>query len=477
MRVIDKFFINGEWATPNGTNTIDVINPANASVYGRIPQGTAADVNSAVAAAKAAFPSWSKTPTAERSALIRAIALKMQERIPEIAETIVAEQGSPIGFASQVQAGLPSLVMESFADYTFEMDHVEQVDHSMVVREAIGVCGLIVPWNYPLQLLVTKVAPALAAGCTIVIKPSEVTPFNAFMLAEIVHAAGLPPGVLNLVTGYGADVGEALCRHPDVDMISFTGSTAVGKRILAMGADDVKRVCVELGGKSATVVLEDADISAAMTGNVVQVMSNSGQTCFALSRVFVPASRYDDAVAAAKAVAESLVVGDPSNEATQIGPLVSLAQRERVLGYIEKGIQEGARMVTGGGDVPEELRQGFYVKPTVFADVRNDMVIAREEIFGPVICLIPYNTVDEAVAMANDSPYGLAASVWSADTGKAVAVSRRLIAGQVFINDAEFNMRAPFGGFKQSGNGRELGSEGLREYFELKAIHMPTASA
>ncbi|GAA2816974.1 aldehyde dehydrogenase family protein [Saccharopolyspora taberi] len=449
---------------------IDVVNPATEQVIGSVPEGTRAEADAAVAAARAAFAGWADTPTAERSAVVRRISEGIAARRDEIAATVTAELGSPISFSTNVHAGVPVATSAGIADLLDTgFAWTEEIGNSLVVREPVGVVAAITPWNYPLHQIVAKVAPALAAGCTVVLKPSEVAPLTAAIFAEIVAGAGVPDGVFNLVHGTGPVVGEALAAHPDVDMVSFTGSTRAGRRVSEVAAGTVKRVALELGGKSANVVLDDADLTKAVKLGVAGCFPNAGQSCNALSRLLVPASRYDEAVDLAVAAAAKYTVGDPTAESTRIGPLVSGVQRDRVLGYIRTGIAEGARLVAGGPDRPEGLDTGYYVRPTVFADVKPDMTIAREEIFGPVLSILSYVDEDEAVRIANDSEYGLSGAVFGSEE-RALAVARRLRTGQVAVNGGAFNPQAPFGGYKQSGNGREFGRFGLEEFLEIKAI-------
>ncbi|MFN7946965.1 MAG: aldehyde dehydrogenase family protein [Blastocatellia bacterium] len=472
MRIQDKLYINGQWVASTGTGMIDVINSTTEEVMGRIPEGTADDINAAVAAANAAFESWSVTPVAERARFLQAIADKLAVRRDEIAEIIISEVGMPKPLAIAVQAGLPVSDIGQYAKLLGEYQFEEKSGNSLIVREPIGVVGCITPWNFPLHQITAKIGPALAAGCTVVVKPSEVAPLTAFVLAEILDEVGLPAGVFNLVTGYGPVVGEALAAHPDVDMVSFTGSTRAGKRVSELAAQTVKRVALELGGKSANVILDDADFAKAVSSGVANCYFNSGQTCSALTRMLVPKSRHDEAVQIAKATAEKFTPGDPASEKTRLGPLISATQRERVINYIKKGIEEGATLVTGGTDAPEGLNTGYFVRPTIFANVSNKMTIAQEEIFGPVLSIIPYEDEDDAVRIANDTIYGLAGGVWSGDPERAKRVARRLRTGQVDINGGRFNPMAPFGGYKQSGNGREFGRFGLEEYLEVKSLQL-----
>jgi betaine-aldehyde dehydrogenase len=472
MILRDKLFINGQWAGPSSKESIDVHNAGTGEVMGKVPAGTEKDINAAVAAARAALEGWSATPAAKRAEYLQKISDGLKARAAELASTIAQEVGMPIKLAGRIQAGLPIANFFSYSKLLNEFKFEERIGNSLVVREPVGVVGAITPWNYPLHQIALKVAPALAAGCTVVLKPSEVAPFNAFILAEVVEAAGLPKGVFNLVTGFGPAAGEALVKHPDVDMISFTGSTRAGKRISEVAAQTVKRVALELGGKSASVILEDADLAAAVKGTVNGCYLNSGQTCTALTRMLVPASKYDEAAKLAVEAAKGFTLGDPMSEATRLGPLSSRMQLDRVRDYIRKGVAEGAELLTGGADQPEGLPGGYFVKPTVFGKVKNSMTIAQEEIFGPVLSIIAYKDEEEAVRIANDSPYGLAGAVWSGDEARAQKVARRIRAGQVDVNGGAFNMNAPFGGFKQSGHGREAGVYGLEEFLEYKSLQL-----
>jgi len=472
MLMRDKLFIGGQWAAPSTKETIEVHNAGTGEVMGTVPAGGERDIDAAVAAAYAALQDWSRTPPGKRAEYLQKISDGLKARADELAKTIAQEVGMPIKLAGRIQAGLPIANFANYARIAGEFKFEERVGNSVVVKDPVGVVGAITPWNYPLHQIALKVAPALAAGCTVVLKPSEIAPFNAFILAEVVEAAGLPKGVFNLVTGYGPVVGEALVKHPKVDMISFTGSTRAGKRISEVAAQQVKRVALELGGKSASVILEDADLAAAVKGTVNGCFLNSGQTCTALTRMLVPASKYEEAAKLAAEAAKGFTLGDPLSESTRLGPLSSKMQLERVRSYIKKGVAEGAELLAGGADAPEGLPGGYFVKPTVFGNVKNSMTIAQEEIFGPVLSIIPYQDEDEAVRIANDSPYGLAGAVWSKDDARAQSVARRIRAGQIDVNGGAFNMNAPFGGFKQSGHGREAGVYGLEEFLELKSLQL-----
>jgi acyl-CoA reductase-like NAD-dependent aldehyde dehydrogenase len=470
VQVRDTLYIDGAWVAPSGSETIEVENPATEEIVGRIPSGTPADVDRAVAAARAAFPAWAATGHEERAKYLSRLVEAVTARHEEIARTIAAEMGAPIKLAQTVQAGLPIADIATAAQAATEFAWERQLGNSTVVIAPLGVVGAITPWNYPLHQVTAKVAYALAAGCTVVLKPSELAPLCSYLLFDAIHEVGLPPGVVNLVPGYGPTVGEAIAAHPHVDMVSFTGSTRAGKRVAELGAQTVKKVALELGGKSANVILPDADVKKAVKVGVGNCYLNSGQTCTAWTRMLVHTSHYDEAVALAAEAAEAFTVGDPFDEATRLGPLVSRAQRDRDAGYIEKGRDEGARLVTGGADRP--LPKGHYVAPTVFADVTSDMTIAQEEIFGPVLSILPYSDEEEALHIANDTIYGLAGAVWSADVERAKAFARRMHTGQVDINGGSFNVAAPFGGFKQSGVGRELGPFGLEEFTQPKSLQL-----
>jgi aldehyde dehydrogenase (NAD+) len=470
MQDRDRIYIDGAWVPSTGNATIEVVNATTEEVMGRVPEGTPDDVDKAVKAASAAFPAWASTSVDDRVKFVQQLSEALQARTEEIAKIISGEVGTPFMISQIAQSGLPALMAGSYVQIAQEFPWEEQIGNSTVVREPVGVVGCITPWNYPLHQVVAKVAPALTAGCTIVLKPSEVAPLTAFVLAEIFDDIGLPNGVFNLVTGTGPVVGEALVTHPDVAMISFTGSTRAGKRIMELAAQQVKKVALELGGKSPFIALEDAPADEAVKAGISSAYLNGGQTCIAWTRMLVPESRKDEFVAAAKQEAESFQTGDPLEAGTKLGPMVSATQRDRVRDYIKKGVDEGATLVTGGADAPENLDKGFFVKPTVFADVTNDMTIAQEEIFGPVLSILTYKDEDDAVRIANDTVYGLHAGVYGADKEHAKQVARRIEAGQVDINGQGFNPLAPFGGYKQSGIGREYGKYGLEEFLQVKSL-------
>jgi acyl-CoA reductase-like NAD-dependent aldehyde dehydrogenase len=472
IRVRDKIYIGGEWAQSTGTGVLEVVDPTTEQVIGSVPEGTVEDVDKAVAAARAAFDSWSQTSVEERADWMQRIAEALGARMDEIAELITHEVGMPVKLSNMIQAGLPTTTFGSMPQLLSEMEWQEEVGNSLIVREPVGVVAAITPWNYPLHQIAAKVAPALAAGCTVVVKPSQVAPLNAVLLADVIDEVGLPAGVFNLVTGRGSVIGEALALHADVDAISFTGSTAAGRRVSEAAAGTIKRVALELGGKSPNIILEDADLEPAITDGVAKCFLNSGQTCSALTRMLVPRSRLAEAEQIAAAVAQYFKPGDPFEPETTLGPLVSEGQRELVRDYIHKGAEEGAKLLTGGAEAPEGLEHGYFVRPTVFSEVTSEMTIAQEEIFGPVLVLIPYEDEDDAIRIANDSIYGLAGGVWSGDREHAKRVALRIRTGQVEINGGAFNPLAPFGGYKQSGYGRELGRFGLEEFLQVKSLQL-----
>lgn len=472
MKNHDRIYIGGEWTPASGSGSFEVIDASTEEVMGRVPAGTAEDVDRAAERAARAFSAWAETPLERRAELLEKIGQGLGARVPEIAETVAREVGMPLKLATMIQAGLPASLPATYAKLARELVWQERIGSSAVVREPKGVVGCITPWNYPLLQVIAKVGPALAVGCTVVLKPSEVAPLSAFVLAEVVHEAGLPPGVFNLVSGDGPTVGEAIASHPQIDMVSFTGSTRAGKRVAELAARSVKRVALELGGKSANVILDDADLEKAVKAGVNNCFLNSGQTCSAWTRMLVPRDKLEQATALAKAAAEKFTLGPALDPRSRLGPLVSSTQRDRVRSYIERGVAEGATLVTGGAEPPEGLDKGYFVRPTVFSDVLSEMTIAQEEIFGPVLCILPYDSEDDAVRIANATPYGLAGGVWSADPARAERVARRLRAGQVDINGGSYNPLAPFGGYKQSGIGREHGKFGLEEFLEIKSLQL-----
>ncbi len=468
----DKIFIGGEWVEPAGADPLPVVNSTTEEVIATIPGCTPVEVDLAVEAARAAFPGWSATPRGERAEALSAIAAGLGERAEELTATITQELGMPVKLTQMIQVGLAINDLASMAQAIEEVAWEEEIGNSRVLREAVGVVGAITPWNYPLHQITAKIAPALAAGCTVVLKPSEVVPLNAFILAEVIESVGLPAGVFNMVTGIGPVVGEAIAGHPGIDMVSFTGSTRAGRRVSELAAATVKPVAMELGGKSPNVILEDADFSRAIPDGVAKCFLNSGQTCSALTRMLVPRERLAEVEELAVAAAEAFTPGDPFDPETKLGPLSSAVQRERVRGYIEKGEAEGAKLLTGGAEAPEGLERGFFVRPTVFSEVTPEMTIAREEIFGPVLAIQPYGDEADAVRIANATEYGLAGGVWSGDEGHAIDIARQLRTGQVEINGGAFNPIAPFGGYGQSGHGRENGRYGLEEFLQVKSLQL-----
>lgn len=470
MKLINKLYINGQWQTPSTNISIEVINPATEEALVCVSLASCQDVESAILAARKAFPSWSTTSPAARAKLMNAVADEMQVRYDDLVDAHVTSIGCPISIAGDFHVNLPIEAMRYYAELAITMEDVEEKGSVLITKEAVGVCAFINPWNYPLHQLIGKLAPALAVGCTVVTKPAEQTPIADFIMAEIFHKVGVPAGVFNLVFGKGNELGPILSSHPEVDLISFTGSTRAGIEVAKAAAPTVKRVCQELGGKSAYIITEDADINAAVRYGIEDVMANTGQTCNALTRMLVPANQYQKVIEQAVLVGNEQVVGDPLHKDSTMGPMASFSQKESVLRLIEQGIAEGAELVLGGTDMPEGLTKGFYVKPTIFASVTPEMSIAREEIFGPVLCIIAYDDIEQAIEIANDSKYGLSSGVYAKDKASALKIAKRIKAGQCYIQGSYFNIDAPFGGYKQSGNGREWGSQGMEEYIETKAI-------
>lgn len=470
MLVKDRFYIAGQWQEPKGSDATEVVNPATEEPVARVAMGNREDVDRAVAAARAAFDDWSQTTPEQRAQYLERIVAGLEARTDEIAQAITSEMGSPCSLVKPTQIGNPLFTFKEAAElartYQWETDHGK----THVIREPIGVCALITPWNFPLNQIAGKVAPALAAGCTMVLKPSELAPLDAFILAEIIDEAGLPPGVFNLIVGAGPEVGEALAAHPEVDLVSITGSTRAGAAVATAAAPTIKRVAQELGGKSANIILPDADFSRAVKGGVRLAMFNSGQACNGPTRMLIPRQHQREIEDIVVKAVGGIVVGDPKDDKTYMGPISNRAQYERVIAFIQRAIDEGARLLIGGPERPTGLDKGFYVKPTVFTDVRNDMLTAREEAFGPVLALIPYESEDEAIAIANDNPYGLSSYVQSGDLEHAKRVGRRIRAGHVELNGARWDQGAPFGGYRRSGNGREHGVWGLEEFLEVKAL-------
>ena len=463
-------YIDGSWVEPNGEGTIEVINPATEGVIGSVPVGSESDANAAVEAARAAFTGWSESTIDERSNYLNLLSSALKDRGEEIAELITSEVGTPIEYSRMAMVGTPRVVSRSYAKILDGFAWEEEIRNSIVVKEPIGVVAMITPWNFPLHQIIGKVAPAIATGCTMVLKPSKEAPLNAFILADILDEIGLPNGVFNLISGHGREIGETLASHPDVDMVSFTGSTNAGVRVSELAAPSVKRVTLELGGKSANIILDDAEIPRAASSAIYSCFANSGQECSALTRLLIPEDSREEVVEVIASKIGRYTVGDPMDGTSKCGPLVSKRQQESVSRYISTGIDEGATLVAGGEGMPDDLDSGFYVRPTVFADVTPEMTVFREEIFGPVLCITTYSNEEEAIELANDSEYGLSGGVWSGDESRAMKVARKLRTGQVSINGGAFNVTAPFGGYKKSGLGRELGVHGMEEFLETKSI-------
>ena len=469
----DMLYINGSWTASSGESALLVENPTSEEIIGSVPDGTIQDTDLAVEAAKNAFDSWSKSPIQERIKILNALSESFKERSEELAEIITCEVGTPIEYSRIAMVGTPRVVSKSYAKLLDSYEWEEEVRNSIIVKEPIGVCAFITPWNFPLHQIIGKVAPAIAAGCTMILKPSREAPINAFILADILHEIGLPDGVFNLVSGRGSTVGSRLSSHPDVDMISFTGSTSAGIAVTEDAARTVKRVTLELGGKSANVVLEDADVIRAAKSSISACFANSGQTCSALTRLIVPESKISEMIPVIAERVSKYKIGNPMDPSTRCGPMVSASQKESVLEFIRAGIEEGATLVAGGPEDVGEIEKGHFVRPTVFKDVKPSMRIWKEEIFGPVLCITSYKDEDEALELANDSDYGLSGGVWSSDPNRALQFARKMRTGQVSINGGPFNVSAPFGGYKKSGNGRELGVYGLEEFLEIKSIQKP----
>ena len=472
MHTRDQLYIDGKWVQPIGTGSIDVINPATEEKIGKIPVGSKEDIDIAASAARIAFDSWSKSSIETRIDILNALSNALKERGEDIAQTITAEVGTPIGYSRVAMVGTPRVVSRSYAKILENFDWEEKVRNSIICKEPIGVCAFITPWNFPLHQIIGKVAPAIAAGCTMILKPSKEAPLSAFILADILNEIGLPSGVFNLVSGHGSEIGNYMSSHPEVDMVSFTGSTGAGISVSEAAATTVKRVTLELGGKSANVALEDADPTLVAKKAIGACHQNSGQTCSALTRLIIPESMSDEVYEIIAEKNNSYTVGDPLEESTRCGPMVSLRQQKSVSKYIESGINEGATLISGGLGMPEGISKGYYVKPTIFANVSPDMKIWKEEIFGPVLVITTYKSEEEALKLANDSIYGLSGGVWSKDEERAIKFAKDMRTGQVSVNGGAFNVSAPFGGYKLSGNGRELGSHGLNEFLEIKSIQL-----
>ena len=472
MHTRDQLYIDGKWIQPIGTGSIDVINPATEEIIGKIPVGSKEDIDIAISAARIAFDSWSKSSIQTRIDILNALSDALKERGEDIAQTITAEVGTPIGYSRVAMVGTPRVVSRSYAKILENFDWEEKVRNSIIRKEPIGVCAFITPWNFPLHQIIGKVAPAIAAGCTMILKPSKEAPLSAFILADILHEIGLPSGVFNLISGHGSEIGNYMSSHPEVDMVSFTGSTGAGISVSEAAATTVKRVTLELGGKSANVALEDADPTLVAKKAIGACHQNSGQTCSALTRLIIPESMSDEVYEIIAEKNNSYTVGDPLEESTRCGPMVSLRQQKSVSKYIESGINEGATLISGGLGMPEGISKGYYVKPTIFANVSPDMKIWKEEIFGPVLVITTYKSEEEALILANDSIYGLSGGVWYKDEERAIKFAKDMWTGQVSVNGGAFNVSAPFGGYKLSGNGRELGAHGLNEFLEIKSIQL-----
>tara|TARA_B110000495_G_scaffold59743_1_gene50702 strand:+ start:743 stop:2161 length:1419 start_codon:yes stop_codon:yes gene_type:complete len=472
MHARDQLYIDGKWVDALGKGSIDVINPATEKIIGKVPVGSTKDVDKAVAAAKTAFNTWSKSNIDQRIDLLNALSYAFKERGEELAQTITAEVGTPIGYSRVAMVGTPRVVSRSYAKILEDFSWEEEVRNSIVCKEPVGVCAFITPWNFPLHQIIGKVAPAIAAGCTMVLKPSKEAPLSAFILAEILDEIGLPAGVFNLVSGHGSEVGDYMSSHPDVDMVSFTGSTEAGVSVSQSAAPTIKRVTLELGGKSANVALDDADPIMVAKKAIGACHQNSGQTCSALTRLIIPETMNEQVCEIIAGKNDLYLAGDPLDEATRCGPMVSSRQQSSVTEYIKSGINEGATLISGGLGMPDGLTKGFYVKPTVFANVTTNMRVWKEEIFGPVLVITTYKTEDEALSLANDSIYGLSGGVWSESNERAINFAKKMRTGQVSINGGAFNVSAPFGGYKLSGNGRELGTHGLDEFLEIKSIQL-----
>jgi acyl-CoA reductase-like NAD-dependent aldehyde dehydrogenase len=472
MHTRDQLYIDGKWVDALGKGSIDVINPATEKIIGKVPVGSTKDVDKAVAAAKSAFNTWSKSNIDQRIDLLNALSYAFKERGEELAQTITAEVGTPIGYSRVAMVGTPRVVSRSYAKILEDFSWEEEVRNSIVCKEPVGVCAFITPWNFPLHQIIGKVAPAIAAGCTMVLKPSKEAPLSAFILAEILDEIGLPAGVFNLVSGHGSEVGDYMSSHPDVDMVSFTGSTGAGVSVSQSAAPTIKRVTLELGGKSANVALDDADPIMVAKKAIGACHQNSGQTCSALTRLIIPETMNEQVCEIIAGKNDLYLAGDPLDEATRCGPMVSSRQQSSVTEYIKSGINEGATLISGGLGMPDGLTKGFYVKPTVFANVTTNMRVWKEEIFGPVLVITTYKTEDEALSLANDSIYGLSGGVWSESKERAINFAKKMRTGQVSINGGAFNVSAPFGGYKLSGNGRELGTHGLDEFLEIKSIQL-----